>query len=412
MGNSTAVTPVRFQDILAAEERLQGGVLLSPCPESLQLSELAGCRVFCKLDSLQRTGSFKERGARNVLLQLSPEIRKRGVIAASAGNHALGLAYHGFLLKIPVTVVMPVYAPLIKISTCRRFGARVVLHGEHFADARAHADAFAESEGLRYVHGYDDPGIIAGQGTMGLEMYRQVKDLDAVIAPIGGGGLLAGVALAIKSLNRRVRVIGVQTRSTPAYARALRAGHPVQVQPKRTLADGLAVPNIGSNAFPLLRRYLDEVVTVDEDDIALALVRLIELEKIVVEGAAATSLAALLCRRPPKLAGKRVVLALCGGNIDPTLLNRVIEKGLVADGRITRFSARISDRPGGLAALAKVVAEVGASFKEVSHDRTFAKGDFSSVRVSCTVETRDFDHIRALKRALRRSGIRFEANAG
>ena len=380
-------------------------MVVTPCPESIPLSEITGARIFCKHDNLQRTGSFKERGARNALLRLTPAQKKRGVIAASAGNHALGLAYHGKLLGIPVTVVMPDYAPLIKVSTCRRIGARVIIQGRDFAEAHARADELVAQEGLTYIHGFDAPDIIAGQGTLGLEVLEQVPDLDAIICPVGGGGLIAGVALAVKSLRPRVQVIGVESVATGNFSAALRAGKPVKVPRRPTLADGLATLTVGANAFAIAQKRVDRVVRVTEDWISLAILRMVELEKSVVEGAAATPLAAMMAGQLPDLRGKKVVLVVCGGNIDPAILSRVIEKGLVNDGRMTRFTVIISDRPGGLAALSRVIAESGASFKDIAHDRAFSGPDISAVNAVCTVETRDHAHIRELHRALRRNGF-------
>lgn len=397
---------ISLQDIQAAKKRIKGGIYYSPCPISGQLSEFAGAQVYCKLDHLQRTGSFKERGARNALLLLDSARREKGVVAASAGNHALGLAYHGKLLGIPVTVVMPETAPLIKITSCQRLGANVQIRGENFAEARAFADSLITSEGLTYIHGYDDWEIIAGQGTMGLEILDQVPDVDAILVPVGGAGLIAGVALAVKSLRPEVQIIAVGAENTPSFAEALRAGKPVRVTNHPTLADGLAVPEVGSNAFSLAKCYVDKLVCVSEDEIALAILRIIELEKSVVEGSAAATLAALLSGKLPQLNGKKVVLPFCGGNIDPGILNRVIEKGLVADNRLFRFTATISDRPGGLAALTHVIASVGASVKEITHDRTFGRAEVSAVQVICIVETRDREHISELQQALRESGIR------
>lgn len=380
-------------------------MVVTPCPESIPLSEITGARIWCKLDNLQRTGSFKERGARNALLRLPARQKKLGVIAASAGNHALGLAYHGRLLGIPVTVVMPDYAPLIKVSTCRRLGAQVVIHGRDFAEARAHADALAAAGRLAYIHGFDAPDIIAGQGSLGLEILEQVPDADAIVCPIGGGGLIAGLALAVKAVRPRLKVIGVESTETGNFTAALRAGKPV-LRPRRpTLADGLATLTVGANAFALARGRVDRVVRVSEDWIALAILRMIELEKSVVEGAAATPLAAMMAGLLPELRGKKVVLVVCGGNIDPAILSRVIELGLVHDSRLTRFTVRISDRPGGLAALARVIAECGASIKDIAHDRAFSGPAVHAVNVVCTVETRDRAHIRALHRALRAKGF-------
>ena len=396
---------VTLSDIRAAQRRIAGGVIVTPCPESIPLSEITGARIVCKLDNFQRTGSFKERGARNALLRLPPAQRKRGVVAASAGNHALGLAYHGKLIGIPVTVVMPDYAPLIKITTCERLGARVLIRGRDFTEARAVADELVRDEGLTYVHGFDDPDIIAGQGTLGLEILKQVPDVDAIVCPIGGGGLIAGVALAVKSVRPRVNVIGVESAATGNFAAALRAGKPVRVPRRATLADGLATLVVGDNAFQIARRRVDEVVSVGEDAIALAILRMVELEKTVVEGAAAVPLAAMMTGKLPKLAGKRVALVVCGGNIDPAILSRVIEKGLVHDGRLARFTAIISDRPGGLAELCRVIAGCGASIKDIAHDRAFSGPDVSAVHAVCTVETRDRTHIATLRRALKKHGF-------
>ncbi|MGH7958031.1 MAG: threonine ammonia-lyase, partial [Opitutaceae bacterium] len=386
---------VTLADIRAAQRRIAGGIIVTPCPESIPLSEITGARIVCKLENFQRTGSFKERGARNALLRLPPSQRKRGVIAASAGNHALGLAYHGRMLRIPVTVVMPEHAPLIKITTCERLGARVLIEGKDFTEARSAADQVAEEQGLSYIHGFDDPDIIAGQGTLGLELLQQVRDLDAIVCPVGGGGLIAGVAVAVKALKPRVQIIGVESTATANFAAAVRAGKPVQVPRRATLADGLATLCVGTNAFELAQRRVDEVVSVGEDAVAVAILRMLELEKTVVEGAAAVPLAAMMAGKLRRLAGRRVALVVGGGNIDPAILSRVIEKGLVHDGRLSRFTAIISDRPGGLAELCRVIANSGASIKDITHDRAFSGPDVSAVHAVCIVETRDRSHIAA-----------------
>lgn len=395
------------RDILQARRRIAGGVLVSPCVESVSLSELAGLRLHCKLENLQRTGSFKERGARNALLRLPRAARQSGVFAASAGNHALGLAYHGALLGIPVTVVMPRFAPLIKSARCQAMGAQVILHGDSFAAAKEEAERRCREAGGTYIHGYDDPDIIAGQGTIGLEILEQVPRVDAVVIPVGGGGLLAGIALAVKTRRPKVRLIAVEAANAPTFTRAMQTGGPKTIPAKPTLADGLAVPQIGRNAFALARPLVDEVLRVSESEIALAILRVLELEKIVVEGAGAAPVAACLSGRLSHLRGRRVVVILGGGNIDPNILGRVIEKGLVEDGRLARFTVTISDRPGGLARLTQLVAEAGASIKEVAHDRAFAGADVSTVNVLCTLETRDRQHLRLVQRRLRENGIRF-----
>jgi threonine dehydratase len=397
---------ITFQEIEAAAGRIKGAVYETPCSKSIPLSELTGMQIFSKLDNLQRTGSFKERGARNALSQLSGEQAKRGVIAASAGNHAQALAYQGASLGVPATVVMPKFAPLIKINNCQTLGANVVLHGKDFAEAKAHAHEIAREKGLAYIDGYDDPAIIAGQGTVGLEIVAQVPDFDAVIVPVGGGGLLAGVSLAVKTLRPEAKVIGVEADHVASFSAALNAKEPVTIQTRPTLADGLAIAQVGKNAFEIARKHTDKVVLVNEEQIALAILRIVELEKGVVEGAAATTLAACLSGQLPELAGKRVVLLLGGGNIDPNVLSRVIERGLVADGRLSRFTAVISDRPGGLADLTRRIAAVGASIKQVVHDRAFASSDVSAVNVTCTVETRNHQHLRELLAHLEEHGFK------
>jgi threonine dehydratase len=362
-------------------------------------------KIFCKLDNLQRTGSFKERGARNALSQLSSDQKKRGVIAASAGNHAQALAYQGRLLGVPATVVMPKHAPLIKVNNCQKLGAEVVLHGKDFGEAKSYAHEIADKKGLAYVDGYDDPAIIAGQGTMALEILEQVPDVDAVIVPVGGAGLLAGVALAVKTKKTNAKIIAVEAENVASFSAALEAGKPTRIALHPTLADGLAIPQVGNNAFEIAQPRVDEAVIVNEEQIALSILRVVELEKGIVEGAAATPLAACLSGKLRDLVGKRVVLLLCGGNIDPNVLSRVIERGLVADGRLGRFSAVISDRPGGLADLAAQIAAAGASVKQVVHDRAFAGSDISAVHVLCTVETRNHEHLKELRENLRAHGV-------
>jgi len=396
---------VTFADIEAARERIAGAVYYSPCQHSIPLSEITGMEIFCKLDNLQRTGSFKERGARNALSQLPPDQQKRGVIAASAGNHAQALAYQGKLLGIPATVVMPKFAPLVKVTNCQKLGATVVLHGRDFGEAKAHAHEIAKEKELAYIDGYDDPAIIAGQGTMGIEIVEQVPDLDAMIVPVGGAGLIAGVSLAVKALRPNAKIVAVEAENVASFSAALEAGKPTQIRMHPTLADGLAIPQVGANAFKIARPLIDQTLTVAEEQIAVAILRLVELEKSVVEGAAATPLAACMSGKLKELAGKRVVLLLCGGNIDPNVLSRVIESGLVADGRLGRFTAVISDRPGGLADLAAQIASTGASIKQVVHERAFASSDVSAVNVLCTVETRDHQHLAELRAKLKSHGV-------
>ena len=392
-------------DIRAAHERIRSGIYRSPCPPSIPLSDLTGCEIFCKLDLLQRTGSFKERGARNALLLLDDAKRRRGVVAASAGNHALGLAYHGKLLGIPVTVVMPRFAPLVKVATCRRLGATVILEGDTFDDARRLALEIAARDGLERIHGFDDLRVIAGQGTMGLEILDDVPDADALVIPCGGAGLLAGVATAAKALKPGITIVAVEPAAAGSLSASLAAGRPTPVAIRPTLADGLAVGTVGEASFAIAAPLVDRVVTVGEDALALAVLRLLELEKTVVEGAGAAALAALFNDHCPELRGKKVVLALCGGNIDLSMLDRVLDHGLVADGRRWRFSTRVSDRPGGIARLSAVIAAAGANVREIVHDRAFSGPDVFSTSVEVTVDTADRDHVAALAAALAAAGF-------
>ncbi|KUF99210.1 D-xylulose reductase A [Phytophthora nicotianae] len=371
--------PVYFEDISTASYRIRDGIQETQCEYSPLLSQRMGIDLYLKKDHRQMTGSFKERGARNALLQLSDEEKKNGVVAASAGNHAQALAYHGQLLGIPVTCVMPRVAPLTKIARCRELGARVVLHGEHILEARDKAEDFVRDENMVYINGFDRPEIIAGAGTMGIEILNQVPDVDAIVVPVGGGGLIAGVALAVKTLAPNVQVIP-------------------------TLADGLAVPCVGANAFEIARKYVDKVVTVSERSIALSVLRLVEMEKVVVEGGGASSLAALIDDKLPELKGKRVVLPLTGGNIDTPVLGRVIDRGLAADGRLVRFVATVSDRPGGIAQLTCFLRDFGVSVKDIYHERAWVHASISHVAVKCVVETQSSEHALELKKRLEDNG--------
>jgi threonine dehydratase len=402
---TSSTAGVSLPEIVAARSRLQGAVIRTPCTESAALSELTGARIYCKQEHLQRTGSFKERGARNALAQLTPAQAERGVIAASAGNHALGLAWHGRLLRVPITVVMPRFAPLVKVARCRQFGATVLLHGDTFDEARQEAVRLGEERELTYVHPFDDARVIAGQGTMAFEILEQVPDADAVLVPVGGGGLLAGVATVFRALKPELEVIGVEPASAACFAAGMAAGEPVRVPTRFTLADGLAVSEAGRQTLEIAGPLVHRLLTVTEESLALAMLRLAELEKCVIEGAGAAGLAALLGDGLPDLAGRRVVLLLTGGNIDPLAHSRVIERGLAADGRIYRFDAVISDRPGGLCHLSGILAAAGANVTEILHNRTFAGPDLSRVHVLCTVETRDRAHITELQERLAENGV-------
>lgn len=391
---------VKFQDVSAAAYKIRNGIQRTPCQKS-RLSEMLGLELYIKSDFQQITGSFKERGARNTLLMLTEEQKKNGVIAASAGNHALALSYHGQSLGIPVYVVMPLIAPIMKVSMCKQYGANVIIHGEDIGVSKRHAMKLAKEKNLLYINGYDNPNIIAGQGTLGLEIVEQVPDLDAVIIPVGGGGLIAGMALAIKSLSPKTLIIGVESEQCCSFSSAMEAGRPTYTQSRPTLADGLAVPEVGVNAFATAKDMIDKMVCVSEDYIALAILRLVEVEKAVVEGAGACSLAALLSGKLPELENKKVAIPLCGGNIDTTVLGRVLERGLAADGRLCRFVVTVSDRPGGIADLTRLLADHGASIKDIFHERAWLKSEVFHVQVKVVVETRDAEHSAEIERQLR-----------
>lgn len=391
---------IQFSDISAAAFNIRGGIHRTPCTKSDQLSKLLGIDLYFKKEFLQVTGSFKERGGRHALLKLSKDEKKRGVIAASAGNHALALCYHGEALGIPVTVVMPVTAPLMKISLCRSYGATVILEGDNLFKAKQLAMKLANEEKKTYINGYDHPDVLAGQGTIGLEILEQVENIDAVIVPVGGGGLIAGVALALKTLSPQTVVIGVEADTCPSFKNSMEAGEIMNTSPGSTLADGLAVASVGSNSFATARGLIDQIVTVSEESVALAILRLIEVEKAVVEGAGAVGLAALIDNKL-SLREKRVVCILTGGNIDTTVLGRVIERGLAADSRLVHFDVVVSDRPGGIAELATLLSQQGASIKDIFHERAWIATDVFSVRAKLVVETRNREHATALEEALR-----------
>jgi threonine dehydratase len=386
-------------DVRAAQARLAGTLSETPCPYSETLSALTGARVFVKLENLQMSGSFKERGAANLLLQLGPEERGRGVVAASAGNHGLAVAFHAQRLGLAATIVMPEWAPLAKVTAARRHGATVVLHGENFDEAYTRAREIEGASRLVFVHPFDDPRVIAGQGTIGLELLAQVPDLDAVLVPVGGGGLIGGIGVAIKSTRPEVAVIGVQSQEIAAMRSALTAGARVSVPAATTIADGIAVRRVGEEPFELARRYVDQVVTVTEEEIANAILLLLEIEKTVVEGAGAVPLAALANRRVA-LADRTVALVLSGGN----LIARVIERGLVKDGRLVRLRVRLRDRPGTLARLATLVAAARANVLRIEHDRAFSRAPVGDTEVELTLETSGTAQIEALKRQLTEAG--------
>jgi len=396
---------ITLQDVLAARERIRGTVPVTPCPLSEPFSELCGAQIHFKLENLQRTGSFKERGAANKFALLTSEERRRGVVAASAGNHAQGVAYNAQRMGIHATIVMPETAPLSKVQATRKFGAEIVLCGSNFDDAYAEARRLQDEKGYVFIHAFDDDAIIAGQGTAGLEILEQVPGVDVLVAAIGGGGLLGGMALAIKALKPSVRVVGVESSHLPKMRAALDAGAPVTVPAATTLADGIAIKRAGERTLPLFRQHVDEIVAVDDEEVANAILLLIEREKTVAEGAGAVSAAALLQHKIKGLTPEtQVVCAISGGNIDVNLISRIIERGLVVEGRRVVIAVRVQDRPGMLAGVLAAVAAERANVLEVHHERAFLQGAIGDTEIDLTLETRGPSHIEGLIGALRARG--------
>jgi threonine dehydratase len=398
---------VTLQDVRAAQGRIRDFIYCSPAPHSDELSKLTGQCVYLKLDNLQRTGAFKERGALNRILTLSEDERQRGVIAASAGNHAQAVAYHATQRGIHSRIVMPLMTPLVKVSSTTNFGAEVILHGANYDEACAEATRLSREDGLTFLHPFDDDDVIAGQGTIGLELLEQISGLDAVVVPVGGGGLIGGVACAIKESTPRIRVIGVQTERLPSMLRATEAGEPVTVPAEATIADGIAVRRAGNRTLPLVQRYVDELVTVDEEEIANAILILLEREKLLAEGAGAVALAALL-QHKTLLNGNKTAVLVCGGNIDVSLLSRIIERGLVKDGRRTRLRIHLTDRPGALHSLTHIIADARANIVQTSHDRAHYGVNLGDTVIDVTLETRGNAHIAEISQMLTDAGYRHE----
>ena len=394
---------VSFSDIEQAAARLEGQVLDTPCVESKTLGQIVGARVFLKFENLQFTASFKERGALNKLAtMLESGMPIKGVIAASAGNHAQGVAHHAQRLGLRAVIVMPVTTPTVKVERTRGFGAEVLLFGETFDEAREHAQALAAAQGLSFVHPFDDEAVIAGQGTIGVEMLRAQPDLDTLVIAVGGGGLISGIATAVRQLKPSVQIIGVQTSRFPAMVNAIKGtAHP---QGANTIAEGIAVGQPGKITREIIRERVDDMVLVDEGDIEQAVLMLLEIEKTVVEGAGAAGLAALL-KDPARFAGKQVGLVLCGGNIDPLMLSALIERGMVRAGRLARIRVNARDTPGVLARITAVVAEAGANIDEVHHQRAFSSLSAQNVEVELVLQTRNAAHVQDVVQRLAAAGF-------
>lgn len=396
---------IGLPEIRQAATRLAGQVLDTPCLVSHTLSQLAGCEVFLKFENLQYTASFKERGACNKLAQLSQEERGRGVIAMSAGNHAQGVAHHAQRLGIRAVIVMPRFTPMVKVERTAGFGAQVVLHGDTLEEARTHALELAQRDELTFVHPYDDEAIIAGQGTVALEMLQAVPALDTLVVAVGGGGLIGGIAAAAKALKPGIRVIGVQTLRFPNMYNAIKqASLP---QGGSTIAEGIAVGRPGTLTRALVERHVDDLLLVDEGDVEQAIVMLLDIEKTLVEGAGAAPLAAVM-KQPTLFAGRKVGLVLGGGNIDPMLLAAIIQRGMVRAGRLARLKVCARDVPGSLARITSVVSAAGANIDEVHHQRAFTLLAAQNVEIQLVVQTRGREHVASLLKALHDAGFEAE----
>jgi threonine dehydratase len=394
--------PLSLDEVRAAAQRIAGAVERTPCLRSRTLSLLTGAEVWLKFENLQVTASFKERGALNKLLSLDAPALRRGVIAMSAGNHAQGVAYHAARLGTRAVIVMPRGTPNNKVHSTQVLGAEVVLEGDTLAEAARHAHELEAREGLAFIHPYDDAAIVAGQGTVALEMLEQAPQLEVLVVPIGGGGLIAGMAVAAKALKPGIEVLGVESKTWCAMYQRLN-GMPVEVGGD-TIAEGMAVRDVGELPFSILNAFKSEVLLVNEETIERAIVNLIEIEKTVAEGAGAAGLAALL-EHPARFAGKRVGIPLCGGNIDSRLLSGVLMRGLMRDGRLVRLRVTIHDVAGSLARVAALIGEAGGNIVEVQHQRVFGTASAKSPEVEFMIETRDRAHTQAILAALRASGV-------
>jgi threonine dehydratase len=398
---------VTLKDIEAAAQVIKGQVIDTPCLPSRTLSEITGAEVYLKFENHQFTASFKERGALNKLASLTPAQRAKGVIACSAGNHAQGVAYHAHRLGIPAVIVMPRYTPYVKVEHTQRHGAEVILQGDNFDAAKDFAFERAAELGLTLVHPYNDDKVIAGQGTVGLEMLREQPALDALLVAIGGGGLISGISIAARALNPSIEVFGVEMVRYPAMYHAMRGTTPEFGA--STIAEGIAVKEPGALTRPVIERNVAEIFLVDEGDIEESIVLLLEIEKTVVEGAGAAPLAALL-RHGARFRGKRVGLVLGGGNIDPLMLAEIIERGMVRAGRLARVLVEVRDLPGALAKVTACVAEQNANIEEVHHQRAFTQLAVQNAELDLVLKTRNREHVEQIVEALKKCGFKARAH--
>jgi threonine dehydratase len=402
---------ISLADIQAARQRIRDRIYLTPAPLSATLSRATGNALYLKLENLHDTGSFKERGALNRILTMTDDERARGVITASAGNHGQAVAYHATRHGIRARICMPEFTPIVKVTAVGNYGGEVILHGANYDEAVAKAKQLASEEHLTYLSAFNDAAVIAGQGTIGLELLEQIPDLDAVIVPVGGGGLIGGIACAIKETRPGVRIIGVQAAAVPSMEAALREHRPVLVPPASTIADGIAVRQVGDLTLPLFEKYVDELLLVEDEEIAMAILWLLEKEKTVAEGAGAAALAALLSnetRHKTALWDKKVAVIISGGNIDVLMISHIIERGMVKDGRLVRVRVELPDHPGGLQKLAGLIAALRANIVQATHDRTYFGVALGNTIIDLTIETRGPEQVEQILARLTEAGYSFE----
>ncbi|MDD1719866.1 MAG: threonine ammonia-lyase [Methanoregulaceae archaeon] len=392
-------------EIHRAADLLRKRIIRTPLVYSPTFSEMTGVKIFLKLETLQKAGSFKVRGAAYRILSDKTGIGEKGVIAASAGNHAQGVSVAAAMAGIPATIVMPLHASLSKLAATNSYGARVILHGENLTEAIGEAKRLAEESGAVFIHPFDDPGILAGTATIGLEILEDLPDCDVIVVPVGGGGLIAGIAAAAHLIRPGIRIIGIQAKACPSAFDALRAGEAVDVEPGPSIADGIMVSRVGSLTLPVIQSLVEEIVIVDEEEITDAMLLLLERKKVIAEGAGASPLAGLLSGRIRLNPGDRVVLVISGGNVDTPLLDRIIRIGLLRTGRLMHYAVTLDDSPGNLARFLSVVGGCGGNVMNIRHSRMDPDLPVKKVRVEVEIETRDKRHIGEIRNALVKAGF-------
>lgn len=389
-----------IKDIEDAHERIKNHIKKTPLVKSHFLENKTDIEVFLKLENLQRTGSYKFRGALNKILTLSQAQLEKGVVAASAGNHAQGVALAAKILKTKATIVMPLTTPLSKVQGTQDLGAHVILHGNIYDEAYEKALHLQKQEDFEFIHPFNDPLIMAGQGTIGLELYNEIPDLDVVFIPIGGGGLISGIAFTLKTLNPKIKIIGVEATSMAAMKESIEKDHRVTIKKKRTMADGIAVAKVGNLTFDCVKKYVDQIISVSEAELSRAVMTILEKEKLLTEGAGAAAYASILANKLPEFRNKKSAIILSGGNIDINFLGNIISRGLAEDGRLKNLSLVVQDTPGTISNITKLIGELGANILDIHHDRTFTNAHLGETDLSLTIETKGPQHIEQIIKEL------------